>query len=96
MKNALSAAAITTLAGFMFVLGELSGLAGYKWWILRHYGWTLAGVAGVTFVVLAGVFHRLSLILPLRHTGQKLTHVDRQLSSPDAVFEDLTIPPAAE
>jgi len=92
MKHALSAAAIVVLAGFMFVLGELSGLARYKWWILGHYGWAVAGALGVTFVILAGLLYRMSLLFPLVHMGRKLTHVDHQISSADSVFKNLTIP----
>jgi len=93
MRQAMFGAAVVMLVSLMAVLQALAGLAPLKWWILRHYGGAIAGAVGVMFVILTGALYRLFLLLPLRQTGRKLTHVDRQLSSSDGVFEDLTFPP---
>jgi hypothetical protein len=89
MKHSVFLAALVMLVAMMGMMQALVGLAPFKWWILRHYGWRIAGASVVTFVVLAGLFYRISLLLPLRHTGRKLTHVDRQLATSEGVFEDL-------
>lgn len=81
------------LIGVIFTLQSLTALAPLKWWILRHYAWRILFTLAATFAVLTGTLYRLILLVPLRSTGRKLTHVDQQLSSPDTIFEDLTIPP---
>jgi hypothetical protein len=92
MRQAMFGAAVVMLASLIAILHALEGLAPLKWWILRHYGWAIAGVVGVMFVILTGSLYQVFLLVPLRQTGRKLTHVDRQLSSSDGVFEDLTFP----
>jgi hypothetical protein len=89
MKRAMFVSAIVMLAATLATFHALAALAPLKWWIARHYAWQIAGVATITFAVLTGVSYRVSLMLPLRHTGRKLTHVDRQLSTSDGVFDGL-------
>ncbi len=93
MKHALFAAAMIMLVGVISTLQSLTALAPFKWWILRHYAWPIVCTLAWTYVVLTGLIYRLILLVPLRSTGRKLTHVDHQLSSSDTVFEDLTFPP---
>jgi len=92
MKHALFTAAMIMLIALIATLQALTALAPLKWWILRHYAWPIVSTLAVTFAVLTATLYRLLLLVPLRNTGRKLTHVDHQLSSPDAVFEDLTLP----
>jgi hypothetical protein len=41
------------------------------------------------FLNLAAIFYAIGRWLFLRDAGRKLLHVDRQLTTPDAVLEDL-------
>jgi hypothetical protein len=92
MTHAVFLASLVMLAGVLYALHALVYLAPYKWWIVHQYGTTIAGFLAVFFLNLVGLAYWLSVLLPLRHTGRKLTHVDHQLPTTDAIFDDWADP----
>jgi len=92
MTHAVFVAALILLAGMVYALQALVFLAPYKWWIVHQYGAAIAGFLAVLFCNLVGLAYWLSVLLPLRHTGRKLTHVDHQLHTHDAIFDDWADP----
>jgi len=89
IANVAFLAAITTFLTVAWLAGELSYLAPYKAGIFRHYGWTISAVIGVLFLNLCALYYSIARWLFLRDAGRKLSHMDRQLGSRDAVLKDL-------
>ena len=89
IANVAFLAAITTFLSLAWLAGELSFLAPYKAGIFRHHGLTICVVVGVLFLNLCAVYYGIARWLFLRDAGRKLSHMDRQLGSRDAVLKDL-------
>lgn len=89
MANAacLAGLAVFLLAGWL--AGELRFLAPYKATIFREYGMHIGAGTLLVFLNLAAAFYAIGRSLFLRDTGRKLTHIDRQLSTPDGAHPDL-------
>jgi hypothetical protein len=89
IANVAFLAAITTFLAVAWLAGELSFLAPYKAGIFRHHGTTIGLAVVVLFLNLCAVYYGIARWLFLRDTGRKLSHMDRQLGSRDAVLRDL-------
>ena len=89
IANVAFLAAITTFLAVAWLGGELSFLAPYKAGIFRHHGITIGLAVAVLFLNLCAAYYGMPRWLFLRDTGRKLHHVDRQLTSRDAVIDDL-------
>ena len=89
MANAAFLAVLTVFLLAAWLAGELSFLAPYKAELFRRHSAVIGGGALLVFLNLCAAFYRLGRWLFLRDTGRKLRHVDRQLTSPDAVIDDL-------
>lgn len=89
IANVAFLAAITTFLAVAWLAGELSFLAPYKAGIFRHHGVTIAASVTVLFLNLCAAYYGVARWLFLRDAGRKLTHMDRQLGSRDAVLSDL-------
>ena len=89
IANVAFLAAITTFLTVAGLAGELSYLEPYKAGIFRHHGGTISVVLGVLFLNLCAVYYSIARWLFLRDAGRKLSHMDRQLGSRDAVLKDL-------
>jgi hypothetical protein len=89
MANAAFLAVLTVFLLAAWLAGELSYLAPYKGELFRRHGAVIGGGALLVFLNLCAAYYRLGRWLFLRDTGRKLRHVDRQLTSPDAVIDDL-------
>ena len=89
IANVAFLAAITTFLAVSWQAGELVFLAPYKAGIFRHHGTTIALAIGALFLNLCAAYYGIARWLFLRDTGRKLSHMDRQLGSPDAVLRDL-------
>jgi hypothetical protein len=46
-------------------------------------------MVAVLFLNVCAIFYGIARWLFLRDTGRKLAHIDRQLTTPDAVMDDL-------
>ncbi len=89
IANVAFLAAITTFLAVAWLAGELSFLAPFKAGIFRHHGLVIGAVIGVLFLNLCAVYYSIARWLFLRDAGRKLSHMDRQLGSRDAVLKDL-------
>lgn len=72
-----------------WLAGELTFLAPYKRFLFRDYGLGIAGATVAVFVNLHAALYVAARWLFLRDTGHKLTHLDGQLITPDALDHDL-------
>jgi hypothetical protein len=89
LANVAFLAALTTFLALAWLAGELSFLAPFKAGIFHHHGVTIGVAILVLFLNLCAAFYGIARWLFLRDAGRKLTHMDRQLGSPDAVLSDL-------
>lgn len=83
-------AALTTFLTVAWLAGELAFLAPFKAGIFRHHGLTIASGILVLFLNLCAAFYGVARWLFLRDAGRKLSHLDRQLGSRDAVLSDIS------
>ena len=89
MKNAAFLAALTVFLVAGWLATELTFLAPYKTLLFQRHGVRMGVGALLLFLNLCAIFYAIGRWLLLRDAGRKLLHVDRQLTSPDAVLEDL-------
>ncbi|HWH56399.1 MAG TPA: hypothetical protein VN682_02150 [Terriglobales bacterium] len=72
--------ALTLFMAFGFLLMDrLKFLIPYRQFIFRDYGWTIGLYAALLFANLFAMFFLLARRFFLKHTGQKLVYVDKQL-----------------
>jgi len=89
ISNVAFLSAITTFLLVAWLAGELSFLAPYKAGLFRHHGFTIAAAIALFFLNLCAAYYGVARWLFLRDAGRKLSHMDRQLGSRDAVLSDL-------
>lgn len=89
IANTAFLAALTTFLVVGWIAGELSFLAPFKAGIFRQHGTTIGLVVGLVFLNLCAAYYGIARWLFLRDAGRKLSHMDRQLGSKDAVLTDL-------
>ena len=69
--------------------GELSFLAPFKAGLFRLHGTFIVGVVLLLFFNLSALYYGIARWLLLGDTGRKLRHVDHQLTTRDAVLDEL-------
>ena len=89
IANTALLAALTTFLLAAWLAGELTFLAPYKVALFRLHGTFIAGMTLLVFLNLCAAYYGFARWFFLRETGRKLTHMDRQLRSRDAVLSDL-------
>jgi hypothetical protein len=89
IQNAAFLAALTVFLVAGWLAAELTFLVPYKALLFERHGLRIGLAAIVLFLNLLAIYYGIGRWLFLRDTGRKLLHVDRQLTSPDAVLEDL-------
>ncbi len=72
-----------------WIAGELQFLAPFRAVLFREHGTLIVAAVFLLFLNLCAAFYAVGRWFFLRDTGRKLRHLDHQLSSPDAVLEDL-------
>jgi hypothetical protein len=77
--NALLLALTLFIAFCFLLLDRLKFLASYRQPIFRDYSWAIALYAVLLFGNLFAAFFMLARRFFLKHTGQKLVYVDKQL-----------------
>jgi hypothetical protein len=77
--NALLLALVLFMAFGFMLMDRLKFLVPYRRIIFHDYGWTLGLYALVLFGNLFATFFLLARRFFLKHTGQKLVYVDKQL-----------------
>jgi hypothetical protein len=89
MANAAFLATLTTFVLVGWLASELVYLVPYKTLLFRQHGSLLAICLGAVFLNLCAAYYTVARWLLLRDTGRKLSHLDRQLGTSDAVLDDL-------
>ena len=89
IANAAFLAAITTFLLVAWLAGELRFLAPHKALLFSGHGSLILFFTLLVFLNLCALYYSIARWLFLRDTGRKLLHLDRQLTSDDAVLEDL-------
>jgi hypothetical protein len=79
VANALLLAVTLFTALCFLLMNRLSFLVRYRQAILRDYGWAIGLYAALLFANLFAAFFLLARWFFLKHTGQKLVYVDKQL-----------------
>lgn len=89
MTNAAFLAALTVFVVVGELASELSFLAPFKAGLFRLHGTFVLGAVLVLFFNLCAAYYAVARWLLLGDAGRKLRHVDHQLTSRDAVLDDL-------
>jgi hypothetical protein len=89
IANVAFLAAVVTFLSVAWMASELAFLAPFRDALFREYGDDLVTTVIVFFLNVCAIFYGIARWLFLRDTGRKLAHIDRQLSTPDAVIDDL-------
>ena len=89
MQNALFLAALLVFVFAGWLASELTFLAPYRALLFHRHGLRIGLAALLLFVNLSALFYTVGRWLSQRDAGRKLLHVDRQLTTPDSVLEDL-------
>lgn len=89
IQNAAFLAALTVFLVAGWLAAELTFLVPYKALLFQRHGLRIGVGAVLLFLNLLAIYHGVGRWLFLRDAGRKLLHVDRQLTTPDAVLEDL-------
>jgi hypothetical protein len=96
IANTALLAALTLFLLAAWLAGELTCLAPYKVSLFRLHGTAIVVSALIVFFNLHAAFYVVARWLFLRDTGRKLTHIDGQLITPEALDHDLRGPYLAE
>ena len=89
MANAAFLAALVVFLIVGWIAGELRFLAPFKAVLFREHGPFIIGSVFVLFLNLCAAFYAAGRWFFLRDTGRKLRHLDHQLTTPDAVLDEL-------
>jgi uncharacterized membrane protein len=89
MANGAFLAALVVFLIVGWIAGEVQFLAPFKTSLFHEHGTFIVGAVFVLFLNLCAGFYGLGRWLFLRDTGRKLRHLDHQLSTPDAVLDEL-------
>ena len=89
IANTAFAAALTTFLIVGWLAGELSFLTPYKAALFRQHGVVMAGATLMLFLHLCALYYAIARWLFLRDAGRKLSHLDRQLGTPDGIHQEL-------
>lgn len=79
IANALLLALVIFIAFCFFLMDRLRFLVPYRQTIVHEYRWAIATYAALLFGNLFATFFLLARRFLLKHTGQKLVYVDKQL-----------------
>lgn len=79
IANALLLALTLFMAFGFFLMDHLKFLIPYRLVIFRDYGWAIGLYSSLLFANLFATFFLLARRFFLKHTGQKLVYVDKQL-----------------
>ena len=89
MTNAMFLAGLTVFLTVGWLATDLSVLAPYKVGLVRLHGTLIVGGVLLLFFNLCAAYDSLLRWLSLGDTGRKLRHLDHQLTTRDAVLDDL-------
>jgi len=81
IANALLVTIAVLLGGFFWLMGELKFLIPYRSVLYHQYGTVLLAWLTVAFVNVFAAVYAVERKFFLKDTGQKLTHIDKQIRS---------------
>jgi len=81
IANALLVTIAVLLAVFFWLMGELKFLIPYRSVLYHRYGTVLLAWLTVVFVNVFAAVYAIERKFFLKDTGQKLTHIDKQIRS---------------
>ena len=90
VTNTAFLALLTVFLLVGWVAGEVQFLSPYKRLLFHEHGLLIAAAVFLVFVHLCALYYGVARWLFVRDAGRKLTYLDRQLSTPRAVLEDLS------
>jgi hypothetical protein len=89
MAHAALLAALTVFLIVGWIAGELAFLIPYRAALFHRHGLQIAGATLLLFFNLAALYYAVGRWLLLGDAGRKLRHLDHQLTTSDAVLDDL-------
>ena len=89
IKNTAFLALLTVFLLVGWLAGELRLLAPYKAVLFREHWPVIAAAITLVFLHLCAGYYAVARWLFVREAGRKLTYLDRQLKTSDAVLTDL-------
>ena len=89
MTNAAFLAALTTFLVVGWLATELSFLAPYKAGLFRLHGTFIVGAVLLLFFNLCAAYYGVARWLLVGDAGRKLRHLDHQLTTRDAILDEL-------
>ena len=89
IKNTAFLASLTVFLAVGWGAGELRFLAPYKAVLFRDHWPAIAAAITLLFLHCCAVYYGIARWLFVREAGRKLTYLDRQLTTSDAVLGDL-------
>jgi hypothetical protein len=89
MVNAAFLAAVTVFLLVGWLATELTFLVPYKAGLFRLHGTFILGVIVVLLLNLCAAYYSVARWLLLGDAGRKLRHLDHQLTTRDAVLDEL-------
>src|SRR3954447_19349694 len=89
IANAVLASTVISLAVIFGLMQTCTFLIPYRQVLWDQYFWTLFGWAAVGFLNLFAACYAISRTLFLKHTGEKLAHLEKQVRTGDSVSAEL-------
>ena len=89
IANAMLASTVISLTVLFVLMQACAFLAPHRALLWDQYAWTIAGWAAVGFLNLFAACYAVSRTLFLKHTGEKLAHLEKQVRSGDSLSAEL-------
>jgi hypothetical protein len=89
IASSMLAASVISLVVLFVLMQTCTFLIPYRDVLLHRYGWTIAGWAAAGFLDLFAVCYAINRTLFLKHTGEKLAHLEKQLRTGDSLSAEL-------
>jgi hypothetical protein len=89
IANAMLVSAVAGLAVVFGLMQRCTYLIPYRALLWGEYRWTIAVWGGLAFLNLFAACYAASRTLFLKHTGEKLAHLEKQVRSGDPLAAEL-------
>ncbi len=89
IANAMLTAAVIALAGVFGLMQRCTYLIPYRSLLWAEYRWTIGAWGALMFLNLFAACYGISRTVFLKHTGEKLAHLEKQVRSGDPVAAEL-------
>ena len=89
IANAMLASSVISLAIVFWLMDARTFLAPYRVALWHEYGSTITVWSAIAFLNLFAACYAVARVLFLKHTGEKLAHLEKQLRSGDSLSAEL-------